>query len=130
MIRGIAVAATLIAALFAGFALIPAPASAAIANEDAILSVSTTTVFGNVKWDFTSFDCIELRTYVNGILRDTYTPPCGGPGNTGNAYVGLGMESGPWRLQLWSTNANTELWAKSYNLPGLALASSAAPSTG
>jgi len=130
MTRGIAVAATLIAALFAGFALIPAPASAAIANENAILSVSTTTVYGNVKWDFTSFDCIELRTYVNGILRDTYTPPCGGPGNTGNAYVGLGMESGPWRLQLWSTNANTELWAKSYSLPGLALASSVAPSTG
>ena len=130
MIRGFSMTASLLLGLLAGSFVIPAPASAAIANADSVLALQASQVYGNVKWDFTSFDCIELRTYVNSILRDTYTYGCGGAGASGYAYVGLSMENGTWRLQLWSTNSNQEVWAKSYTLPGLTLTSGAAPSTG
>ncbi len=109
---------------------VPAPASAGVANADAILSsYYGLSASGQVEWEYTSFECLVARLYVNGILKEESWETCGSSG-TDSLWVSGAGEAGQWRIQLWSTSFSTERWSKTWQLPGLALTTAVTPTSG
>jgi hypothetical protein len=116
--------------LFAVAMVVPQRAAATITSSDAILVIGPGYLSLYVRWTFSANECVEVRIYVNSIIRDTSFPYCYSSGTFTHYYFNNTPETGRWRAQIWSNTVMTELWAKNWDIPRLSMTTTVTPSTG
>jgi hypothetical protein len=110
--------------------VLPTGAQAAVSGVDAISEVSGNTFTVIIEWTYTSYDNLELRLFHDNILIATDRGYSGFSGFDIGIVDFSPVQAGTYKIQLWSTTSNMQLYSKDWQVPQLQISLSVAPNSG
>ena len=118
--------------LFAGafLVIVPTDTQAAVSGVDAISEIWGNTLTVYMKWTYTSYDSLEIRLFHDNILIATDGGYSGFSGARTGSISFSPVKTGTYKVQLWSTSSDKELYSKDWHVPELQISLAVNPGSG